>query len=497
MGAATAGATKKQNETGAALAASAKKNAIPSAKQKEAAAGAKSRRKRDQDVADEDEAESGEDENKDDEDEDAAGETAGDDADGEDGGGGAGAGRDFAFTEGKGDGTGGANTTIIVGKKSCDAINWRLLRFPKPPQVNEKRKTHCWAIPEWNRSRRQLRLYIKDGFCPQGFSEGFDEEEKDKPSLMITHPRFAEIFPPCDKVVKPTLEKLFTGVKGLSSARKPKTYGAMYTIKHRDDGSLYDGLINGTVKMQGSEIAIKDGIEALTIIDEKGIQVDPNSWRNMTKPFGCDAIVKLISARRLGDKFSLKWELTTLRIRPSGRSFGRDEFPDSGIEEDEDDGRGQTNADPAETQGGGGGGGGESDAEYGLHDDGGGVETEGGGGGDADPDDAAARDNDDQPIKKGNGNGTGGGGGARKAQAARSEEVEATEEEAANADLVAAAAAGTGDTEAETEGDEAAGAGGEPPQEEATGEPAQVADEEQVQVQDGDVAGEEAAAADE
>jgi hypothetical protein len=390
-----------------------------------------------------------------------------------------------------GSGTGGQDVMFIIGKKSCDTVNWRLLRFGTP-KVNDKRKTHCWSLPEWNRGRRQLRLYIKDAFCPKGFSEGYDEEEKNKPTLMITHPRFEEVFTPCDEYVKPELETLFTNVKGLTNGKAmPTVYRYMYSAKERDDGTFYHGVMNAVVEMEGENVAVKNGVEALTIIDDKGVQVDPNSWRNMLRPFGCDAIVKLVSARRLAEKFSLKWVLTTLRVR-QGTIHERDSFPDAGFEEGDEGYEESKNTDGGETHGGGGGGGG------GIHDDGGGVETDG----TADPDDSTAPDNEDEPVKKnakakytslpaddsvedgGEVEGGGGGDGGDTASRSGDTEAELQDEEKSNAgaeaveeggaeeaapELEAGAEADTQAADSSTVVDE------EPPAEDAPEEP--VADE--------------------
>ena len=294
-----------------------------------------------------------------------------------------------------------------IGRVKFEQPDWTKLKL-LPPQVNKKLATHCWALPEFDGSRLQVRLYIKKAFCPVGFKPGFEEDEENKPSLAITHPRFKELFEPLDDFVEPTLKEMFTGVDGFKGRGPPTVYGSMYRESFTDDGKLRDGIMNAVVKLdENHRVMKKNGKSSLKIYAPNGKAIDPNKWRKMNRPFRCDCVVKLISARRASEKYSLKWEVTVVRVHANQFAATEDRLPDDGYEEgdellakksgeeheaDEEYGgggsggggsksRGRPDWDPENMSGGGGGGGGGGTEES-IRDDGGGVETAG------DPDDS-------------------------------------------------------------------------------------------------------------
>jgi hypothetical protein len=199
-----------------------------------------------------------------------------------------------------------------------DAVPWSEIDFDKA-QVNAKRANHVWNYYTINGQFHPLRLYIKNALHPVGFNDGFEESEKNKPTLPVSHSTLRKILKEGDEILEPPLK---ANLEPMLKQKLEEYWPMAKKNSESDSGEAREGFFVPSLEVDaetGKLTRDKSGQLQFGIRSANSSPndppIDPEDWRDLVgENFRSDMIVRMKSGRRVGKKFGIKWVVELIKI---------------------------------------------------------------------------------------------------------------------------------------------------------------------------------------
>ena len=215
-----------------------------------------------------------------------------------------------------------------IDNERRDQIPWHLFEFEKP-QVNKDRPSHAWAYYKIQNQFHPLRIFVKDVHLPMGFNDGYEKEEKNKPSLPCVHKNLRMTMIEGDAILQAKMEKCL-------GAAIPKQKLVEYWPMAKKDtvsdtGEKRDGLVVPTLEVDAVTGKLKPDKSGRIPFGMRSAEssepLEAEEWRALVgENFKADIILRLKSVRRVGAKFGAKLVLELVRLHKND-SVQTVEFP--------------------------------------------------------------------------------------------------------------------------------------------------------------------------